>query len=532
MIGHRNRSSFSEQTTPAVQLIYDDSASVSRIAFQDFDLDLLELGGEVTWPAPSSSRVKDYILYFYTSGNERSEVGVVPHGSNAKVIPSDTTFGDFQLLAVYTRSTLAEQSTPVTAGFSDTYAAVENVTFPDFDLDATDLGGSLTWEEPSDASVITHYEVYIARTLADESPAAVALLCSANLQELQAVISGSWSMSLDGATAVQVETAARNSLLSSLSLAEEELITTVTFSSRRLADSADSRRLATVWTVTYSALLPVELADSALEQMRSFSQQPQSFQVLLASALQTLGVGTSSLQLQSFEAPMMQVVMKSDESQADNSSSDLSDAVPSLRRLSSVNDTDDSDVNSTVTLTTTWTMWAPVPNVTYGVGNMTRCGNGFYMTYIGTSLAGQPSFQVLPDFALANWTHFLVFSASSFAEASVPASHLIYDMAASVSDVRYDGLDLDPEELGGNVSWLPPNLTERVKVYRVYLAESAFPLSAAERYWISPEVEVGSSLVSVESWESGTGHSKQRPHCSGHRRWCWLDVGCREPKTG
>ena len=31
---------------------------------------------------------------------------------------------------------------------------------------------------------------------------------------------------------------------------------------------------------------------------------------------------------------------------------------------------DDSDVNSTVTLTTTWTMWAPVPNVTYGVGNM------------------------------------------------------------------------------------------------------------------------------------------------------------------
>jgi hypothetical protein len=32
--------------------------------------------------------------------------------------------------------------------------------------------------------------------------------------------------------------------------------------------------------------------------------------------------------------------------------------------------------------------------------------------------------QVLPDFALANWTHFLVFSASSFAEASVPASHL------------------------------------------------------------------------------------------------------------
>ena len=44
-------------------------------------------------------------------------------------------------------------------------------------------------------------------------------------------------------------------------------------------------------------------------------------------------------------------------------------------------------------------------------------------------------------------------------------------------------------------------LGAEVKVYRVYLAESAFPLSAAERYWISPEVEVGSSLaLELGSW--------------------------------
>ena len=29
----------------------------------------------------------------------------------------------------------------------------------------------------------------------------------------------------------------------------------------------------------------------------------------------------------------------------------------------------------------------------------------------------------------------------------------IYDMSASVSDVSYDGLDLDPDQLGGNVTW-------------------------------------------------------------------------------
>lgn len=41
------------------------------------------------------------------------------------------------------------------------------------------------------------------------------------------------------------------------------------------------------------------------------------------------------------------------------------------------------------------------------------------------SLQLPASVQVLPDFELANWTHFLVFSASSFSEASIPASHLI-----------------------------------------------------------------------------------------------------------
>ena len=45
------------------------------------------------------------------------------------------------------------------------------------------------------------------------------------------------------------------------------------------------------------------------------SPPPRRSQALLASALQSLGV-SSGLQLQSFEAPMMQLVMKSDDSQA------------------------------------------------------------------------------------------------------------------------------------------------------------------------------------------------------------------------
>lgn len=100
----------------------------------------------------------------------------------------DLRFGDFQLLAVYTRSSLAEQSTPVSFSFQDVSFQVENVTFGDLDLDAFDLGGTLSWAEPSGAAL--YYEVYIARSLADGSPAAAALLCGAG-QELQATISGS-----------------------------------------------------------------------------------------------------------------------------------------------------------------------------------------------------------------------------------------------------------------------------------------------------------------------------------------------------
>ena len=52
--------------------------------------------------------------------------------------------------------------------------------------------------------------------------------------------------------------------------------------------------------------------------------------------------------------------------------------------------------------------------------------------------------------------------------------------------------DLDEEQLGGNVSWLPPNLTERVRGYRVYLAESS---TGDQRLWISPEVALGAAQL-------------------------------------
>lgn len=47
---------------------------------------------------------------------------------------------------------------------SDTIAVVGNASFPDFDLDAYDIGGELIWDAPKpDLSFVTHYMVYMAR---------------------------------------------------------------------------------------------------------------------------------------------------------------------------------------------------------------------------------------------------------------------------------------------------------------------------------------------------------------------------------
>ena len=37
------------------------------------------------------------------------------------------------------------------------HVKVSNISFPDFDLDETDLGGTLTWTPPEDESQIEHY---------------------------------------------------------------------------------------------------------------------------------------------------------------------------------------------------------------------------------------------------------------------------------------------------------------------------------------------------------------------------------------
>jgi len=62
----------------------------------------------------------------------------------------------------YTKSALVEQSTPAAFKIHDTLSRCTNVTFIDLDLDATQLGGDVTWFAPDDVAHVIAYRAYLA----------------------------------------------------------------------------------------------------------------------------------------------------------------------------------------------------------------------------------------------------------------------------------------------------------------------------------------------------------------------------------
>eukprot|EP00434_Breviolum_minutum_P021538 symbB.v1.2.019009.t1/scaffold1540.1/size112783/2 len=89
--------------------------------------------------------------------------------NNSLDLPADTPKQTYPRLAVYTLSSLVEQSTPTSLVLSDADASVSQVALDDYDLDALELGGLLTWEEPEDITQVINYAIYWAMGLSNES---------------------------------------------------------------------------------------------------------------------------------------------------------------------------------------------------------------------------------------------------------------------------------------------------------------------------------------------------------------------------
>ncbi len=88
-----------------------------------------------------------------------------------KLVSSDTDCMGKSHIGVYTKSTLAEQTTPAALALTDISKSVSAVSIGDLDLDANHVGGDVSWTPPvSDANIKT-YETYLAIDAAGSSGA-------------------------------------------------------------------------------------------------------------------------------------------------------------------------------------------------------------------------------------------------------------------------------------------------------------------------------------------------------------------------
>ena len=162
------KSSLAEQTTPDAWAVVDTARSVNDVDFVDFDLDAAELGGTLTWSPPEIlTLVTHYSVYLAEDAAGAGRVQLPTNfahlaaGTSAQAVPVDTAVGSLTHAVVYTKSSLAEQTTPEALLLADTDASPENADFVDDDLDAGQLGGDLTWDPPKDVALVEDYVVYV-----------------------------------------------------------------------------------------------------------------------------------------------------------------------------------------------------------------------------------------------------------------------------------------------------------------------------------------------------------------------------------
>lgn len=115
------KTSLQEQSTPASLAFQDAVAIATQVAFVDKDLDRDEIGGEVTWTAPTdTTQLAGYYIYsaLDAQGTGRSLLGQAAAGSSSFTVPDSTALNGASYVLVYTASALAEASTPRAVAFT------------------------------------------------------------------------------------------------------------------------------------------------------------------------------------------------------------------------------------------------------------------------------------------------------------------------------------------------------------------------------------------------------------------------------
>ena len=147
------------------------NSMVSLVSFPDLDPNIDKVGGTVSWTAPANptdaSQFTDYVVYLTDDAvmpYDSVLLGQVAFGTNSLTVPNGQTLANFSFVAVYTKNSAGQAPAgtyePVTDRFLPPYA-VRNLFFWDQDLSSDEIGGDLSWLEPSDVSSIDLYRVKI-----------------------------------------------------------------------------------------------------------------------------------------------------------------------------------------------------------------------------------------------------------------------------------------------------------------------------------------------------------------------------------
>ncbi|CAK9114834.1 unnamed protein product [Durusdinium trenchii] len=485
------RSSLAEQTTPRSVEIIDTISSVSNIRFIDKDLDWDEIGGYVTWSHPvSHSRVEYYELYLATDdiGTNRVHWPSGSIGANISEVlwPPETAKESFSHFVVYTKSWLAEQTTPVALLFEDKVSLVTDIQFPDMDLDLEDLGGTLTWVAPNDTTQVENYVVYLAQANTSSG-------CSNTSYQWESesdlFMTSDWCLlSYLGNTTVGV-----HSLFVEPDTGVHPFTHVAIYTLSSLVEQSTPMALkifdenASVSDIRFidEDLDPVDLGGFIAWTPPVSLQRVTFYHVDLAtetlaptsaerSQIGFVPVGTNEILAPAETEPLhfTRFVVYTQSSLVEQTTPvglHFVDKSSPTQNLSFFDyDLDEGDLYGDL-------LWE-APDDDYFVLQyhiyMAENSTGRGRSSLGVVPKGVHNISVLAETPLLNYTHFLIYTASALAEQTTPVALLIFDAVASVSDLQFEDRDLDPLEIGGNISWSAPLVDERVKLYRVYVANS------------------------------------------------------------
>eukprot|EP00439_Symbiodinium_sp_Y106_P041770 s2503_g5.t1 len=492
---------------------------VGASAQQDLDLD--HLGGTLSWRPPHlTERISVYVIYLAENafGIRRSQLGPeLPKEATSQEVPPDTLRLSFNHFTIFTKSTLAEQTTPAALAFFDEFAMAANMSFIDEDLDESEIGGNLTWYPPADTSEVSDYLVYLAEDQAGRNRSLVGV-----------VEVGTHDFAVPPDTP----------LLSFTHLtifARSELVEQTTPMALPIVDSVSSVSNASFTDLDLDAgdlggTLEWSLPSSDIELVESYYVYFAASDTGYGRKLVSVVDPSAALQeilgdtkIESFKHLLVYTKSPLVEQTTPASVAISDSAVTALNLSFSDFDLDQEDLGGNLTWTESedlqhvdvYRVYMAIAEDTSDNGTDPALGAGsgleivervlFAAIPVGTTELVVPLETPLASNSSRFFTHFLIYGQSSLAEQSTPASLLIEDLAASASAVNFTDEDLDEGELGGNVTWVEPEEDwGRLQWYRLYLQDP----DGLTRRQVEEDIAAGQSSAGIfaETKQDGFSH--------------------------